>query len=152
MQSQTSETDISAIGQRLSECTLGNLRMAARVVTQVFDEMLQPTGIKSTQYGMLGAVAVLGPGTISRIAEKIAMDRTTFTRNIKPLESLGLVSISRGRDMRTRIVDLTATGKQVLIDGIPLWEACQERMAQALGPERRRELVENLRAVVKMVN
>ena len=114
--------------------------------------MLQPTGIKSTQYGMLGAVAVLGPGTISRIAEKIAMDRTTFTRNIKPLESLGLVSISRGRDMRTRIVDLTATGKQVLIDGIPLWEACQERMAQALAPERRRELVENLRAVVKMVN
>lgn len=61
------------------------------------------------------------------------MDRTTLTRNLKPLERQGLIEIKPGQDQRTRVVALTAEGCEALAKAIPLWEQAQARIVEGLG-------------------
>ena len=79
-------------------CTCFNVRRAARAVTQFYDDIMAPSGIKATQFTMLGAVAMMGPASVTRLAEHLALDRTTLTRNLKGLADLGLIEISAGKD------------------------------------------------------
>ena len=72
--------------------------------------------------------------TISQLAQALVMDRTTLTRDLKPLEAQGLIQVSSGADRRTRTVALTARGRQVLTRALPLWERAQARMIEGLGP------------------
>src|SRR5215216_4690522 len=66
-------------------CACANLRKAARAVTQVFDEALAPSGLRATQFTLLVTSRLMGESTINELAEKMAMDRTTLSRNLKPL-------------------------------------------------------------------
>ena len=68
-------------------CTCFNVRRASRAVTQFYDDIMAPSGIKATQFTMLGAVALMGPASVTRLAEHLALDRTTLTRNLKVLAS-----------------------------------------------------------------
>ena len=73
-------------------CACLNVRKAARAITQLFDEVLQPTGLRSTQFPLLVTVALLGEAPVTQLAEELVMDRTTLARNLKPLESQGLLT------------------------------------------------------------
>ncbi len=79
----------------LTACTCANLRKAARAVTQVYDQALRPTGLKATQFTMLATLSNRGDLPLSRLAEALVMDRTTLTRNLKPLVGKGLVRIDQ---------------------------------------------------------
>ena len=116
-------------------CTCFNLRKASRVVTQYFDEALKPSGLLITQFTLLAAVATANTGTINELAEVMVMDRTTLTRNLKPLAREGWITIDPGQDQRTRVVSLTATGKAVLAAAQPLWQQAQQHIVAALGQE-----------------
>ena len=72
--------------------------------------------------------------TISQLAQGLVMDRTTLSRDLKPLEAQGLIQVSSGADRRRRTVALTARGRQVLTRALPLWERAQARMVEGLGP------------------
>ncbi|MEE8273100.1 MAG: MarR family transcriptional regulator, partial [Alphaproteobacteria bacterium] len=67
-------------------CTCFNLRKAARAVTQLYDAALGPSGLRATQFSLIAALGVRGAPTISQLAKAMVMDRTTLTRNLKPLE------------------------------------------------------------------
>ena len=84
------------------QCICFNLRKAARVITQIYDEAFQPTGCRATQMPLLVATRAMGPVTVNRLAEAVVMDRTTLTRNLKPLERQGLVKVQTGKDHRER--------------------------------------------------
>ena len=88
-------------------CTCANLRMATRAVTQAFDEALQPSGLKATQLTLLAVLSRRGPAALSELAEMLVMDRTTLTRNLKPLAAKDLVRIDPGDDRRLKIIALT---------------------------------------------
>src|SRR5215217_5827709 len=89
-------------GARLREvaraCACANLRRAARAVTQVFDEALAPSGLRATQFTLLVTSRLMGESTINELAEKMAMDRTTLSRNLKPLVRSGLLEVRPGED------------------------------------------------------
>src|SRR3546814_19389843 len=93
-----------------SVCTCFKLRRAARRVTQLYDRHLQPTGLRITQFGLLARLRV-EPLQMTALAERMGMDRTTLTRNLRPLERLGYVTVDPGEDRRTRTVAITSEGR-----------------------------------------
>ncbi len=85
------------------------------------------------QLTLLVALAVAGEATVKPLAERLVMDRTTLTRNLRPLQRDGLVEVERGADQRQRVIRLTEQGRQVLAQAIPLWEKTQSAIVGYLG-------------------
>ncbi|BAY73517.1 MarR family transcriptional regulator (plasmid) [Trichormus variabilis NIES-23] len=133
-------------------CTCFNLRKASRVVTQFFDQELKPSGLLGTQFTILVAISLLNCGTINELAQSLAMDRTTLTRNLKPLEREGLIQIEPGQDQRTRVVSLTDAGQASLAKALPLWEQAQACIVEKLGQERWSTLLSHLNATTTLVS
>jgi DNA-binding MarR family transcriptional regulator len=129
-------------------CACFNLRKAARAVTQLYEEVLRPSGLRGTQFALLVATKTLEPVTVKRLAKAMVMDRTTLTRDLKPLEKQGLLTVEVGEDRRERKVTLTLQGQQVLARALPLWEKAQARIEKGLGQERLQRLLTDLSAAV----
>ncbi len=139
-----SATDVTA-------CTCANLRKAARVVTQAYDAALRPAGLKATQFTLLATLAKRGDAPLTRLADALVMDRTTLTRNLKPLLRKGLIRIEHEQDQRVRKVSLTETGRRVFEDARRQWEQAQSRIVESLGQARWSGFLEDLAATVAMV-
>jgi DNA-binding MarR family transcriptional regulator len=131
-------------------CACANLRMAARAVTRLYDDALRPTGLRSTQFGLLMAVRILGPMSVTRLAGAALMDRTTLTRNLSLLEKKALIRIEPGEDQRMREVSLTQEGHAALTEALPLWEKAQAQVVHGLGKDRMAHLLKDLSAVVSL--
>ncbi|MEM7349588.1 MAG: MarR family winged helix-turn-helix transcriptional regulator [Acidobacteriota bacterium] len=142
---------IEELAQVPGTCASFNLRRADRIVTQLYAEMLRPVGIKPTQFTLLTAIRLRGPVTINGLAEGLVMDRTTLTRNLKPLEKAGLVVIHPGRDRRVREVMLTGEGRRTLERAYPLWRKAQALIADRLGEERLSHMLGDLAATVQAI-
>lgn len=128
-------------------CTCFNTRRAARAVTEFYDRVLQPSGVGAAQFTLLGAIAMLGPGPISRLADNMALDRTTLTRNLKLLQKQGLIGTEPGEDRRERVVSLTEEGEAAFERAKPLWQQAQSHIESEFGAERWRRLQEDLTAL-----
>ncbi|MCI0437845.1 MAG: MarR family winged helix-turn-helix transcriptional regulator [Chloroflexi bacterium] len=150
MLNSTTKLDIERVRRMGEACPLGRLRMATRVATQIYDGVLKPTGLKSTQFNLLTMIASLAPTTISQLADQIAMDRTTLTRNLKPLERAKLVSVTPGDDRRTRTVTLSPQGEALLSGALELWERAQSSIVTELGERWRRDLLSGLSSLVAL--
>ena len=83
-------------------CLCFALRKSARAITQQYDTMLRPLGLKATQFSLLVGIRLFGLVTVNRLAEAMVMDRTTLTRNLQPLETQGLIQTIPGADRRER--------------------------------------------------
>ncbi len=118
-----------------ANCLCFNLRKAAPALTQTYDAALKPAGITAPQFAHLSALAKLGPVSLSDLAAALRMDRTTLTRNLKPLQRDGLVASAEGDDRRVRLLTLTAAGRIRLTDAEPLWSAIQFKVAGTFGQE-----------------
>ena len=134
----------------LAACTCANLRKAMRAVTQAYDAALQPTGLKATQFTLLATLVGLGSLPLTRLAEAMVMDRTTLTRNLKPLIANGFVDITRDNDQRVRRIGLTRAGRAAFDDALPRWRAAQSRFVAGLGRERWRNLIDGADGVVSV--
>ena len=135
---------------KAGECVCGSLRKAARAVTQLYDGMLRPTGLRVTQFGILGTTMAIEPVTVTRLAGATVTDRTTLTRNLKLLEKQGLIRVNSGNDRRERKVTLTDRGREAVIKAYPLWQKAQRDVVKLLGEERWKVLQQELSAVVSL--
>ena len=142
------ELDFHTLQQAGHQCACFNLRKAARAVTQLYDDALKPAGVLATQFPLLASTAELGRATISELAETMVMDRTTLTRNLRPLERDGLLRSEPGTDRRVREVALTRKGQKILFEAYPLWQKAQKTVARGLGPKRMQHLITELTATV----
>lgn len=131
-------------------CVCYNLRKASRTITRLYDEFLKPSGIHATQLTILLGTKILQPVTLKRLAKANLMDRTTLSRNLKPLEKSGLVKVEYGQDRRERIVALTDSGEEVLIKAYPLWEEAQKKIARGLNQKGLDALLSSLSDVVAL--
>lgn len=109
--------------------------MAARSVSRIYDEAFRPLGIKGTQFSLLIAIKQAGPRSISFLADKLAMERTTLTRNVRVLENRGLVEVAAEGYRRSRELSLTREGEALLEKALPVWRATQEQVIARLGAE-----------------
>jgi DNA-binding MarR family transcriptional regulator len=133
----------------IRDCTCNNLRKAARAVTQYYDEVLRPSGIRATQFSLLAAIKQFGTVSIGALAEESVTDRTTLTRNLRLLEEEGLVSIAPGADARVRQVSLTPAAQEKLAVAMRYWRKAQAQMEARMGNEGVRHLLRALSGAVE---
>jgi DNA-binding MarR family transcriptional regulator len=123
-------------------CLCLHLQRAARAVARRFDTALRPLGLTSGQFSLLMSLNRPKAANISDVSALLAMDRTTLTANLKPLERRGLVTISVDEaDKRGRRLTLTPPGHTLLLAAVPVWEkehAAIEGLLEDLGPDRLR--------------
>jgi DNA-binding MarR family transcriptional regulator len=131
------------------ECNCFAVRAAARHVTQVYDQLLAPAGLRTTQFSILARLKRLGPLTINTLARDMVMDRTTLGRNILPLERDGLIRIeATASDRRAKELHLTKAGEKRLQVANERWSEAQARFETTFGLRRAAKLRKMLRAVV----
>ena len=127
-------SEVAQIAQSvLDRCLCKRTRAAARAITRVYDEELRQTGLRPSQVEVLVTVAANSELSISALADELGMDRTTLTRNLRPLEKRGLVALSAEGRHRTRLVCLTPTGETALGGLVGHWERAQAAMERSLG-------------------
>ena len=115
-------------------CTCLRLRKAARRVSQIYDSYVEPHGLTITQFGLLAHLRALPGISVSALAEKLVMDPTTLTRNLRPLEKKGLVKFAVDpNDRRARALHLTAAGRDTFRAARPAWAKAQRHMEEVLG-------------------
>jgi DNA-binding MarR family transcriptional regulator len=130
-------------------CVCAGLRMATRAVTRIYDDALRAAGLRTTQYSILAMLRFEGPFTLTRLADRLVLDRTTLARELEPLRRRGFVSVTKGgRDRRQREIALTEEGRAALRQARPLWEGAQAEVVEALGESRTGALLAELGAVV----
>jgi DNA-binding MarR family transcriptional regulator len=134
-------------------CTCLSLRRAARQLTQIYDHILEPSGLTVTQLGLLATISasIARPNnsSIGAVAEALGTDPTTLNRNLKPLKARGLVKdISDASDGRVRTIRITEKGQRELSRAIPLWRQAHESTEEVLGQKSRLALNELLDRLV----
>ncbi len=132
-------------------CVCGNLRKASRLISQIYDEFLKPSGLKATQSALLMTIKGVGRVTISKLAKWTIMDRTTVTTNLKLLQKKGLVKTEPGEDKREGVVTKTDRGIDALLSGYPFWEEAQHHVAEIIGEDKSNSIVKELSDMVSML-
>ncbi len=121
-----------------SECLCFRARRVSRALTRLYDEALRPLGLQATQLTLLSAIAAGAERgqTMARLTAGLSMDATTLSRNLRPLEKMGLAQVGRSdRDKRVRVAKLTPKGEQMLLQALPLWRQAQDEVVRALGAD-----------------
>ena len=116
-----------------AECTCFRVRGAARRVTQIYSRHLAPTGLKISQFSLLGFVSAEGPIAIGRLSDLLATDRTTLTRNLRPLLQGGLIERATSGDKRRHELVATPAGRALFKRALPLWAAAEQEVRTAMG-------------------
>lgn len=129
-------------------CLCLHLQRAARALARRFDMALRPVGLTNGQFSLLMSLNRPLPPPMRAVASLLAMDRTTLTAALKPLERRGLVSIAPDpADRRGRLLALTPDGMALLLRAVPIWESTHAAVeAQLVGtdPERLRQTLRAL--------
>ena len=134
---------------RTKVCACDSVRSAARAITQRYDQILAPSGLRATQFSLLARLVNLGPLTLGELAAPLVMDRTTLTRNIALLEREGWVRVETGTDRRTRLVSVTDEGRAMALRALPLWDEAQAYVTGAFGLDRLKALRKELGTFTK---
>jgi DNA-binding MarR family transcriptional regulator len=123
-------------------CTCLALRRATRRVTQIYDAHMKPLGLRITQFAVLGNLTAAedASASITVLARRLGLDRSTLGRNLRPLLKAGLVAMEGGRDRRAHTLRLTDAGRAMLAKGVPLWREAQRHVSDKLGRDKTRAL------------
>ena len=127
-------------------CLCLHLQRAARALARRFDEVFRPLGLTSGQYSLMMSLNRPEPPSIGSVASLLAMDRTTLTAALKPLQRRGLVTVMvDADDRRSRRLKLTGAGRALLARAVPVWRRTHgeiERVLPRAGADRlRRDLL-----------
>jgi len=129
-------------------CLCLHVRRAARALARRYDEALRPFGLTNGQFSLMMSLNRPEPPTMGDVSALLAMDRTTLTANLKPLERRGLVQVAvDGTDKRSRRLALTEAGRKTLAEAVPHWRRAQaenEERVSEVEPDRLRSALRAL--------
>jgi len=129
-------------------CLCLHLQRAARAVARRFDAALRPLGLTSGQFSLLMSLNRPEAASIGNVSALLAMDRTTLTANLKPLERRGLVAVTvDNADKRTRRLTLTPAGWALLVAAAPVWRRTHRAIDRLLAESTPDRLRADLRAL-----
>jgi DNA-binding MarR family transcriptional regulator len=124
----------------LGPCACSLVRRTARKLSLFYDFLLAEVDLTITQYSLLATIARAGKIGHNALAANVGMERTTLTRNLRPLINAKWVATATGEDRRQHWLQLTAAGNRKLSRALPLWEKAQREFADQIGTESLREL------------
>lgn len=129
-------------------CLAGNLRMATRAVSRLYDAQLQSAGLRITQVSVMAQIERAGSPSPTELGDALGLDRSSVARELQTLEGAGLVArMSDPADARTRRVRLTPLGRRRLRSAATGWRAAQAELARRLGSADTEELLALARRV-----
>ena len=129
-------------------CLCLHVQRAARALARRFDEALRPFGLTNGQFSLLMSLNRPEPPPMAPVAALLAMDRTTLTAALKPLERRGVVKVSQHpTDRRNRVVKLTGKGRNLLASAMPVWQSTHHEVEQLIPNGNPDELRTSLRAL-----
>lgn len=132
---------------QLDRCTLNTTRRLTRAMSHLYDAALSSVELKSTQFSLLATLRYQGELPLSQLAKALLMERTTLTRNLKPLIARGLVESKTEQDKRIKIIALTQQGDALLSKAEPLWKTAQMSVVDRFGRDRWEKLVIEMAAL-----
>src|ERR1700731_138755 len=130
----------SLTAPELRPCVCSHVRRIARKLSSLYDAALSSEELTITQYSLLANIARAGQLSHTVLAEKVGMERTTLTRNLRPLTNAKWVTAGTGQDRRQHLLQLTAAGKRKLVRSLPLWEEAQRHFLSQIGSDSLQEL------------
>lgn len=139
----------AVLAEALRVCPCTNFRKASRVVTRLFDESLQPCGLRGTQLALLLELSLEDKTTVPRLARSLVTEESTLSRNLQPLIKRGLVSTHRGVGHRAQTLSLTPQGWATLRQAVPLWKAAQTAFEQLIGSKQWPRLLADITRVAQ---
>lgn len=117
-------------------CCSNNLQKTARAVSRLYAEEMRPAGLTRAQFPILGTLGATGALSMSALAARLYMERTTLTRHLQPLEDAGfIVRPENPEDARVRLVAITPLGRRKLTEARRLWRRAQARMIRRFGAD-----------------
>src|SRR4051812_48702164 len=129
-------------------CLCLHLQRAARATARHFDDALRPLGLTNGQFSLLVSLNRPEPPRIGSVAALLAMDRTTLTAALKPLERRGLLEITSDRgDRRIRLLTLTSAGRKLLAKAVPIWKRTHRSLDGLVRGSDPNRLVDGLRSL-----
>ncbi len=138
---------------KVGGCACFNVRQAARAITGLYDSVIEPVGLKITQFAILATIHRDRDDepTMQSLAAELGLDPSTMTRTLRPLVDDGVIEIvaGSGGDRRVKTVALTSLGRHKLGQGRKRWEDAQRQLADKIGPEVFDRLIGDLRAVTQ---
>lgn len=130
-------------------CLCLTVQRAARALARLFDDALRPHDLTNGQFSLLMSLNRPTPANLSSVASLLAMDRTTLTAALKPLERRDLVTITADpADKRSRLISLTQQGMRLLADVVPIWKRTHGELEQVLTPGEQGRLLIDLRKLL----
>ncbi len=123
-------------------CACANLRRAARVVSQRYEQAMRPAGIKGTQFTLLQALTLAGDISQGKLGELLGLDSTTLTRTLLLLKKKGWVESKPGEDRREIRLGLTAAGRRKYTMALRYWKSAQRQLRKALGEASWNQIIE----------
>jgi DNA-binding MarR family transcriptional regulator len=124
-------------------CTCFKLRKLTRAMSRLYDQHMATVGLKTTQYSVL-ANAARAALPVAELADILGVERTTLTRNLKPLQEAGWIALQAGADSRQRIVTITASGRDMLKVAYVAWRRAQTEFENLMGRDAVRALHQQL--------
>lgn len=126
------QSDLPAV-PRATGCTNFKLRQLLRAVARHYDAEIAQAGLKGTQFSLLSHVVTYGPVQPAALAQKMGLDASTLTRNLRVLMGLGWVTQGPGDDARSRLVRITPEGRAKQAEARRYWKRAQASLAERLG-------------------
>src|SRR6516165_2009377 len=118
--------------EKTQGCLNFQLRRTSRLLSRYYDDALRHLGLRVTQFNLLAVLAQTGPIAITALAELMAMERSALARNLKPIERRKLVTVTPGKDKRTRTVTLAPAERCNLAEPLPVWDRAQTQLTRKL--------------------
>ena len=132
-------------------CACANLRRAARLVTQLYEDAIRPTGMTGPQFTLLQALK-LAPGISQKqLGEILGTESTTLTRTLALVDERGWLSAEPAADRRALRLSLTKAGEREYERALPYWQSAQKRFKHALGDAKWNGLIDALVETVEAV-
>jgi DNA-binding MarR family transcriptional regulator len=145
---QTSPVPFATTLQVRDCCLCLHVQRAARALARRFDDALRPLGLTNGQFSLMMALNRPTPESIGAVAQLLAMDRTTLTAALKPLERRRLVCVNTDPDdRRSRLIALTPKGQALLAEAVPIWQATHGAVDQLLARSNPDRLRRDLKAL-----
>lgn len=133
-------------------CVCFEVKRGMRALVAAYDEALRPSGLRSTQFSMLGVIRAFGPLKSKKLGELMAIDKTTLARSVALLTRKGLIDARVGKDRREKHLSLTTEGASRFRHAYPLWKSIQDRVVHGAGRPSLAGLTRHLTAIVDAAN
>jgi len=131
-------------------CAGMNIRAAERQITRFLEARMRGIDLSIAQFGLMAHIAAVGDDTIGALAERLSLDQSTLSRNLRSLERDGLIEIAVvDADLRRRAIWLTEEGARRLETAIPLWRRAHEALSALIDPRDVRRIAAATTALAK---